>query len=862
MIQEAFSQTSQVTDSMWSAFEINGSVKTLGRSSSRNNFVNLLMLSEGYPFDSLFSTDPRMAKTRAYYGKKAHELLSQGMGNAELEEIFRKAGENLMGTELPGLEIAEEEITMDMDEPTRQDADQSNQKTEQNVGRAGAMATLIQDYFQFQPQSLKDYMKQSVHSETHQALDESLLAASAYCDSVNNLGTFQKSLRTSGTSSMHPGNYIKPRFYLEYVGHQFAHSTLKDASQKISSSKIENLGINVLRDIDPMHDQDALAFAADPLTKNGRDFGFALDENGNLYKAPSKDIQEIRLKLNDCRNAQGNLTSASVYDSLSQMFSKNPMEQGTEELLKRLYVNGENAYDKYRRRERSSLVSIPDVIRAIVGDITRGEARVELVRLEGDLRNGGPSKPVILPIHVDYTGTAATPQAISAHEQLWQNDPEKEARREKIAAAAIAHQKRYAAEVHELNTLYSTVAARTEKAMRGKEPYAGQYKTLELAQQVMAENPDETREWVQLKMKQEQNLMMKELAQAATVFWAGPEENPQAFSSALDTLNLYGKIWVEEMDILAPSDQNAIYAFDAIRKLASMDEKDRAAEFYRLFHELSGHEDALNDTTENRLRGLQTSLRYFMDKENESVLTAQEKNRLEELDRKYLGFAEGEASKERYLGAEKVYADARALKRDALDAMTYEMVKKITVYSQQDFPPEQTRLCLKSLDHMLSAMNLTREDLDRYVESMPQEVKKDHQDTLAWIRTNQARDLRAPLDVEGISMDKMHIFRSYTALCVNAVMYRDGYADCDNRAIRNQLNRWREHRIEQRQKELEGQPLRQEVSPSHRSRTNLANLQAQESEAKHQSHSPSPAVQTRRRAASQAVKSGNKGMGK
>ena len=96
----------------------------------------------------------------------------------------------------------------------------------------------------------------------------------------------------------------------------------------------------------------------------------------------------------------------------------------------------------------------------------------------------------------------------------------------KIAAAAIAQQKAYEAEVRESHTLYTTIAAEAEKALRGKEPYANQYRTLELAQQIMAENPNETREWVQLKMKQEQHHMMKELADAVTAFRIGPEKNP------------------------------------------------------------------------------------------------------------------------------------------------------------------------------------------------------------------------------------------------------------------------------------------------------------------------------------------------
>ena len=744
-----------------------------------------------------------------------------------------------MEEKLPGLEIAEKEITDDMDEQAQLEADQSNRKTEQNVARAAVMATLVQDYLQFQTQSFKDYIEQSVHSETHQALNESLQVAAAYCDSVSRLGAFQKSLKTPQTSSFSPVTYIRPRFYLEYFGSRLAHNTLREASQKISVDKIANLVRNVLEDNDLQQDPDAIAFAADPLTKDGRSFGFALDEDGNIYKTPSKDIQEIRLKLNDCRDAQG-----------------------TEEFLKRIYIDGENVYDKYRRENRSDLVSMPDLIRTIMGEIARGEKRAELVRLEGVSENSSEIKPVIFPIHVDFTGTPAAQEAVNVYEQLWQNDPQKEERHKKIAAAAIAHQKAYEAEVRELNTLYTTVAAEAEKTLRGTEPYASKYKTLELAQQIMAENPDNTREWVQLKMKQEQHHMMKELADAAIAFWAGPEENPEAFSAGLDILNLYGKIWEEEINIMAPSGQNALFVQGAIQKLASMDEKGRAAEFHRLFHEFSGHEDALDDTTENRVRGIHAYLQYFVDMEKASVLTEQDQSRLDELDRKFMGFTEGEASQERYLGTEKVYAQARALKMDKLDAMSKEMVRKVTVYSKQGFPPEQTRLCLKSLDHMMSDMNLTPADLELYVEMAPQEVKKDLQDALTWVRTNQERDLREPLDVKGISMDKMQIFRSYTSLCVNAVMYRDGYVDCDDPSVMKQFSRWRDHRIDLRQKELEQQPFRQEASSSQRSRTNLANLQAQESEAKQQSLPPIPTVQTRRRAASQVVRSRNKGMGK
>ena len=92
MIQDAFSQTSQVTNSMWEQFAKNRGIKTLGRSYSRNSFVNLLMLSEGYPFDSLFSTDPLMAKTRAYYGKRLMISCHRARGTRSWKKFLERPG--------------------------------------------------------------------------------------------------------------------------------------------------------------------------------------------------------------------------------------------------------------------------------------------------------------------------------------------------------------------------------------------------------------------------------------------------------------------------------------------------------------------------------------------------------------------------------------------------------------------------------------------------------------------------------------------------------------------------------------------------------------------------------------------------
>lgn len=253
-----------------------------------------------------------------------------------------------------------------------------------------------------------------------------------------------------------------------------------------------------------------------------------------------------------------------------------------------------------------------------------------------------------------------------------------------------------------------------------------------------------------------------------------------------------------------------------------MKEEDRAEKFYQLFHDGAGNQHSQMDTMENRLNGLQTSLRYFMEQEQASALTDAEKRRIEELDRKYLGCIEGEVSADRYLETEKVFAQARTLKRDELTAMSHCMLEQVSRYSQADFPPEQTRLCLKGLSQTLTSLNLTQEDLDRYMATLPQAEQQRCQDTLNWVHATEQQALRDPLTVNGQQPDLKNMFNSYISLGINAAMYRDGYLDCMNRAEMNQLNSWRDHRIENRKKELEQQASR-------RIRTNLAGLEAQES---------------------------------
>ena len=108
----------------------------------------------------------------------------------------------------------------------------------------------------------------------------------------------------------------------------------------------------------------------------------------------------------------------------------------------------------------------------------------------------------------------------------------------------------------------------------------------------------------------------------------------------------------------------------------------------------------------------------------------------------------------------------------------------------------------------MSDMNLTPADLELYVEMAPQEVKKDLQDALTWVRTNQERDLREPLRCEGhIHGQKCKFSVPIPGLCVNAVMYRDGYVDCDDPSVMKQFSRWRDHRIDLRKRNWNSRSL-------------------------------------------------------
>lgn len=156
-------------NSAWNA--IGGNVQTLGRSSSRENFIRMVMMADGYSYDFLYAADARMDAVFQYYGRKTMELLSNTGEDRDkkIEEVFRKAGQELYNTTLPSLEIDDV----------------------QNVNRAILLGSFIKDYQQTMEGDLMDSYtddKKNEHGLFYRELLDVCAMTEKYCEVVQFVG--------------------------------------------------------------------------------------------------------------------------------------------------------------------------------------------------------------------------------------------------------------------------------------------------------------------------------------------------------------------------------------------------------------------------------------------------------------------------------------------------------------------------------------------------------------------------------------------------------------------------------------------------------------------------------------------------
>ena len=794
-----------------------GSLRGLDQEEAWSNFVDILMLADGYSFDSLFSADPRMAEARAYYGSQAHARLEQGAGEEWLEEVFRRAGGKLLEAGLPNYNIAAREITEDMPEEAQSKFEQMNREPRKNVQRAQSLAQLMRGYRQLPSEALQSSFLRSPHAQAHRSVGEALEWALPYCDAVHALGVFYKTVDEPGSKYLEAANVVQGRFYFDEFCRQKPNyaGSISSAWSSIDKDAFRTL----LADAAGItEDANALAYVSSPLAMGRSRFGFYLDGRGKIHKGNAADGQEIDIRVAEGQDAKGVFAAAPIFEALEAQLSRSLMDERAEHFIKRIYVNGENAYEKYQKAYNGSETNTGEreqyIRTQITRDIIRGVSRVELAQMETDPVSG-TLHVNIFPIHADFSGTSAQAAVVEAYEKLWSEDPEKGARHQQIAQKALDRQGHWEAERRGMGSLNRKLTAQMDETHKN-EPYASQYQALARAESVMAEDPSRTREWISLRMQRDLHRQSAELKKWLELAKKAADHdvsvNEEEFSEALVDFarNLQFLRGIGEQGGRRPTGTEVEHAFDDIIDAARKPKEERMARFHELFRPPS---EGLPEGSLELFpyKGLEQLIGFYRSRGDAAAFSQEDAQRLDALDRQFIGFTEQEAPV-RYRELERVYDTARTMRSKELSEAGGAAVTERYHLDLREYPPDEVRLYMRNIDQAMAQTGVTASDVAAFVESLPEGGKRQQSEgILEWARINKEEcGLFDPLSLKGLPplTDLAAAMTGYYSMYQEAALFKAGYIDC---ILQDDLDHMMKLRRMYQEQEEQKQALRREV---------------------------------------------------
>lgn len=482
-------------------------LNTLSRTGTSAKFVLMVMMSEGYSFDSLF--DPAMAETRGVY---CREVLSTHYSQEQIEDIYYKAGSKLMSTVLPTLDMEEKrpEPSTFSDPAEEYSWMDENRKAANNIDRALCLAALCTDYQQIAGAS-PEFRK--TKEKELKWMESTILIAQFYTKSVAEVGLHNSDRTVEGFEYCKNTDLVLPaKYYLENGGAKLAGKTLEEASEITTREWTENLNkgaIKLANEYENLRSEEARNernnYLASGLGNDREVFGYYINKHGNVYKRPSEGIKELRVDFGRNVRAYNSGRTDTILDNLTKPFREpdgvyeDDPEEHAESEVKRFYIDGVNAYERFPEYQNDETA----LKKAIMDEIAGGEHRVEFVRMETN--EDGILQPVILPVKADLKAFDEGKKWYQssrdkAAAKLWSSDSGKDQRHQAIIANAVSRQEKHLREMIGLDRDYYEIIEKMENTNSEylkAHPYA-----LE-ADKRMAENPEEVRKWLFLKEKRE-----------------------------------------------------------------------------------------------------------------------------------------------------------------------------------------------------------------------------------------------------------------------------------------------------------------------------------------------------------------------
>lgn len=187
-------------------------------------------------------------------------------------------------------------------------------------------------------------------------------------------------------------------------------------------------------------------------------------------------------------------SNAEKFDSVFAEFKDHP-SLPSEAAVKRIYIDGKNAYDMFKNQYQGDENGYEDYVKEeIVRTLTGAKQRVEFLRMDMD-RDGFP-KATIVPVTANLSGLDAQKKwyehsLVKQMNQLWSNDKERENRRSQLAKDAEERQRAKMLSAAYHSSFYNDTIDELNKIQI---KYVD--KKFAAAEQKMKENPETARKWM------------------------------------------------------------------------------------------------------------------------------------------------------------------------------------------------------------------------------------------------------------------------------------------------------------------------------------------------------------------------------
>lgn len=423
-----------------------------------------------------------------------------------------------------------------------------------------------------------------------------------------------------------------------------------------------------------------------------------------------------------------NQSKAETFHQIFANFEENPTVH-SESVVKRIYIDGKNAYDLLKNKYQGTEAEIEERIKEdIVQTLMDAKSRVELARM--DLTRDGRPKATVVPVKADLSPLDVNKKwyetsHVKKATKLWNDDPDRKKRTAAIAEKAEERQRNKMLSNAYQSSFYTSIF--NEMVAIHKE-YKKSLLTFSDAEQKLKQNPDAAREWM--------------LQRTATMYKTADTirdlSNPDKTLKEIQSDPSLASILTEEI-ILARENTDVIFSrlqknIQELKEKGELNEAEQERVAY-LTNKLEESKLEIQDEVSQRMNEFDHFTKYGKSGEEIAALPEQRTissmgdfAKLHELDKQFLG--EGVHNAADYAAFQKVH-DCNI---KVMETMTAKMQELIS--SEKE--PDSFRNDIRSIRSLMEAVGICQEDMNKYGETLTGKQKE----TFDHIRNWETRVLK------------------------------------------------------------------------------------------------------------------------